>query len=358
MFPILAGSSSTGYNLTRSLRFRNSASAYLNRTPASAGNRQKFTFSFWIKRGLLTYNYARLYSGGNYGTAFVQYTIFAINNNDVFSIESGQYGGASDWSLLYPAVFRDPSAWYHVVVAFDTTQATDTNRVKIYVNNVLQVASSGSYPAINYNTEINNNVVQTIAKAGGETFDGCMAEFNFINGQQLTPSSFGSTNVLTGVWQPAQYSGSYGTNGYYLNFTDNSALTTASNVGLGKDFSGNANYWVTNNISITAGYTYDSSTDVPTLTSATTSNFAVLNPLVVVGNTTFQNANLYMTGNSSGTHSVAPSTVAVSSGKFYAEFRLMVAGDNFPQVGIVSSTANLVLFWAGKQRDIHTLVGH
>ena len=109
---------------------------------------------------------------------------------------------------------------------------------------------------------------------------------HFIDGQALTPSSFGETSSTTGVWQPKRYSGTYGTNGFYLPFTDNSALTSGSNAGLGKDFSGNGNYWNTNNISITSGSTYDSMTDVPTLTSATQANYPVLNPIYPIPPTT------------------------------------------------------------------------
>ena len=105
-------------------------------------------------------------------------------------------------------------------------------------------------------------------------FDGYLTEINFIDGQALTPSSFGSTNTTTGVWQPIKYTGTYGTNGFYLNFGNNASTTT-----LGYDTSGNSNNWTTNNISLTAGSTYDSMTDVPTLTSATVANYAVLNPI-------------------------------------------------------------------------------
>jgi hypothetical protein len=109
-----------------------------------------------------------------------------------------------------------------------------------------------------------------------EFFDGYLAEINFIDGQALTPNSFGTFNSY-GVWQPITYGGSYGTNGFYLPFSNNASTTT-----LGYDFSPNGNNWTTNNISLTAGATYDSMTDVPTLTSATAANYCVYaNPLWV-----------------------------------------------------------------------------
>jgi hypothetical protein len=165
----------------------------------------------------------------------------------------------------------------------------------MYVNGVQITAfSTASYPAQNYNfVHINNSgVVQYIGTGYLNNFDGYLTEVNFIDGQALTPSSFGSTNATTGVWQPAKYTGTYGTNGFYLPFTNTTSTTT-----LGNDFSGNGNNWTTNNISLTPGVTYDSMTDVPTLTSATAANFATLNPLVPPElSTTFNDGNLRFVG--------------------------------------------------------------
>jgi hypothetical protein len=192
--------------------------------------------------------------------------------------------------------------------------------------NGTQVTTFGTatYPAQNYNSDYNNTTAHNIASRTDDgvppvsTFDGYITEFNLIDGQALTPSSFGSTSATTGVWQPKKYAGSYGTNGFYLPFTDNSALTTSSNVGLGKDFSGNGNYWATNNISITAGSTYDSMTDVPTLTSATAANFAVLNPLSKGTNAVIDSGNLNYSRTASSNVGVF-STIGMTSGKYYAE---------------------------------------
>ena len=148
-------------------------------------------------------------------------------------------------------------------------------------------------------------------------FDGYFAEYYFIDGQALTPSSFGSTDPATGVWKPAKYTGTYGNNGFYLPFTD-VATTSGSNAGLGKDFSGNGNYFNTNNISVTTGTTYDSMTDVPTLTNPTTSNYAVMNPVAVSGGT-FADGNLTWTSTASDQH-IALSTIPVTStGNWYCE---------------------------------------
>ena len=319
MFPIMAGNSaSTGYNLTRSLRFRASASATLSRTPSVAATSNKtFTVSFWMKPSLfVSTSYIWILDSGSQD--------FGFYLNASYTASFQMSGGAN--YITTSQVFRDPAAWYHMVIAVDTTQATAANRLKFYVNGSQVTAfSSASYPAQNTTFAWNQSgQAQYFGRNSANSaflYDGYLAEFYSIDGQALTPSSFGSTNALTGVWQPARYTGTYGTNGFYLPFTDNSALTTSSNVGLGKDFSGNGNYWTTNNISITAGVTYDSMTDVPTLTSATAANFAVLNPVnkaTVMPAPT--NGNLYITGSSGGYWNAGlQSSIGVSSGKWYWE---------------------------------------
>jgi hypothetical protein len=332
----IAGNNASGYNLTNSLRFRSSASAYLNRTLASSGNLKTFTFSFWAKRGSLSS--VQYMMGAAYSLTGSRYALCGFTSGDTFYFQSGPAttSASSDiYSFTTTQVFRDPSAWYHFVIAVDTTQATNTNRVKIYVNgSQITAFSSATYPSQNADGQWNWVSASHIIGgwSGGSYFDGYLSEFNFVNAQALTPSSFGSTDAVTGSWIPKKYSGTYGTNGFYLPFTDNSALTTSSNVGLGKDFSGNTNYWVTNNISITAGTTYDSMKDVPTLTSATVANYAVLNPLDNGGNT-LSGANLNISSPSS-TAPMTRGTIGVSSGKWYWEVTYTTAGTS--SIGIAS----------------------
>ena len=357
MFPIFAGNSaSTGYNLTRSLRLRQTASAYLNRTPSVTGNRQKFTISLWHKRGKSNGSGfdSVFYAGA--GANIDQTTDFGIYflGSNIIQISFG----AGTWIQTIP-VYRDPAAWYHIVVAVDSTLATASDRIILYVNGLRVTALAvANMPPQNNSFSVNNTVSHNIgATVGGSTLDGYLTEVNFIDGQALTPSSFGSTNALTGVWQPARYTGSYGTNGFYLPFTDNSALTTSSNVGLGKDFSGNGNYWVTNNISITAGVTYDSMTDVPTLTSATASNFATLNPLAGTSGT-ISNANLTLVGASAGA-TQRVSTIAASSGKIYFECQADWDGaQKSNAIGIARTTGNVTAItsqYAGQASDAYAL---
>jgi hypothetical protein len=317
MYPVLSANTpaATSYNLTKSLRFRSSASAYMNRTQTTATNGYIWTWSAWVKRGSLNVGSGTLFgaslSGVTEGIQFVSGDVLEIYNFN---------GSAYLWQINTTQVFRDPSAWYHIVVSVDGTQATASNRVKLYVNGTQVTAfSTASYPAQNTQYQVNQNTaVANIGKypAGSSGyFDGYMAEVNFIDGQALTPSSFGSTNSTTGVWQPARYTGTYGTNGFYLPFTNTTSTTT-----LGYDSSGNGNNWTTNNISLTTGSTYDSMTDVPTLTSATTANYCVLNVLGANQPVTISNGNLTVScGNGSTYGNIIGSMAIPSTGKYYFE---------------------------------------
>ena len=327
--PLLLASAG-GYNLTRSLRFRRDASAYLRRTFTTPTDGKKATYSVWLKRGLISA--AGIDILGDDGTGYLQ---FLFDSGNKFNL--GVYTGTStSQEFVTDAVYRDPSAWYHFVIAIDTTQATASNRLKVYVNGVQQSGTTTGALTQNANIQIlgTSGIVQIGARSN--YFDGYMTEINYVDGQALTPSSFGETSATTGVWQPKKYAGTYGTNGFYLPFTDNSALTTSSNVGLGKDFSGNGNYWATNNISITSGVTYDSMTDVPTLTSATAANFCVMNPLSIGTSISVTNANLD-TSMASVAWNCAFGTVGVSSGKWYWESTLLTSSGADAGVGISSN---------------------
>lgn len=268
--PLLLGDD--GYQISRSVRLRSSASGYFSRTPGAAGNQQKFTYSGWVKRGTLGVEQCLISDR------------LDDNNKGFFSFTSGDAiyfltnnAGPVVCQVTTTAVFRDPSAWYHVVLAVDTTQATATSRVLLYVNGVSQTLTVNTQVA--QNTNLNFNLAQPTAIGRQQQttpisyFDGYLTEINFIDGQALTPASFGQNDPVTGVWQPKKYAGTYGTNGFYLNFKDPSSTTT-----IGYDYSGNANNWTSSGVSVTAGVTYDSMVDVPTM-GALGSNYCVLNPL-------------------------------------------------------------------------------
>jgi hypothetical protein len=336
--------SSGGYDINNSLRFRSSASAYLNRTPASAGNRQIFTFSYWLKRGSISVD-QQFY--GIPSTVTTQGAHYRFNSTDNLRINDYTNGVSDQIYLVTTQVFRDPSAWYHIVLAVDTTQATSTNRVKLYVNGT-QVTSftTATYPSQNQNLAVNQALPTYIGygdSGSGGYFDGYMTDINFISGQALTPSSFGETDTTTGSWKPKAYSGTFGTTGFYLKFSD-IATTSGSNAGLGKDFSGNTNYWTTNNISVTAGTTYDAMIDSPTLTSATVANYATLNPLGITASSTTGTANGNLqyasTGNSTGQQTRLGS-LGLTSGKWYFEWIQSAGTSTDAMGGFANSSFNL-----------------
>jgi hypothetical protein len=315
--PLLLGPE--GYQISRSVRLRSSATASFSRTPASASNQKTWTWSGWVKRGSI--DDGGLFSAGTSGSNYFNIRfqpdyISVVSENSALVIE-----------LRTTPLYRDPSAWYHIVFALDTTQATSTNRAKLYVNGVQVTAFFNTlYPSLNLDMVVNSAVSHYNGRAGNGAinFDGYLTEVNFIDGQALTPSSFGETNLVTGVWQPKKYAGTYGTNGFYLNFSDNSAATAAA---IGKDNSGNGNNWTPNNISVTAGVTYDSMLDVPTQWADGGNgrgNYAVLNPLWAsdsAGNT-YSSANLILNTNGSSSSGNARCTIALpSSGKFYCEMK-------------------------------------
>jgi len=325
------------YDINNSLRLRSSASAYLSRTGGTSTNVYKGTWSFWVKRGQLGTK-QRLFEGktANSDTGVMSIEFLA---DDTFYLG----GWDSGWRIT-SQVFRDPSAWYHFVVAVDTTQATANNRMLVYVNGTqITSFSTTTNPAQNATFGLNNNSAALLI--GKDSYginwyvDGYIAETYFIDGQALTPSSFGETDTTTGSWKPKAYSGTYGNNGYYLKFSD-IALTSGSNAGLGKDFSGNGNYFNTNNISVTAGVTYDAMIDSPTLTSATVANYATFNPLNPVPATgygsgvTFSNANLTV-AQSNGAGGSGASTIRPNTGKVY--FEMVGTGSIGSGVGLVGA---------------------
>ena len=330
--------------VSRSLRFRSSASAWLNRTIITVGNRQKWTISMWVKRGALTPNNT-LVGAGNSATGGGTGWAARFQSGGALQISAG---GGVTMNLVSTAVYRDPSAWYHIVFAMDTTQATAANRFRVYINNA-EITSWATNTQIAQNTSLNwnyqNPYIATENDAGtlpATPFDGYMAEVINVDGQQLTPSSFGTFNSY-GVWQPITYGGSYGTNGFYLTFGNNTSTTT-----LGYDTSPMGNNWTTNNISLTSGATYDSMLDVPTLTSATAANYATWNAVNngTTNSYTFSNGNLSatVTTTSGGRGITSTSGMTSTSGfKYYAELTVSAWGSSSnADVGILNTTTTVM----------------
>ena len=282
------------YAVDRSLRFNDGDNTYLNRTPSSASNRRTWTWSGWIKR--CTFGAVHDLFSAYDGSA---YNIIRIGNNDQLNFQSNTAA-----IKLTNAKLRDPSAWYHIVVSVDTTNNTAADRVIIYINSTRQTLATDNSVSQNTDYAFNTTNAHTLgvyANGSSYDFDGYMAEVNFIDGSQLAPASFGETDAITGQWNPKKYVGSYGTNGFYLNFSDTSSL--------GADSSGNSNNFTPNNFSTSAGVGNDSLTDTPT------NNFCTLNPLDTTSGT-FSNGNLNI-GLNAGY--AARGTFFQSSGKWYFE---------------------------------------
>ena len=349
----------SGYQISRSVRIRQSASAYFNRTFATPTSNQKMTLSCWVKIGSTsqTAGQLTLLNGGN-GTQVNASNSFIQLRTDGTALKLQilcNGGGAATVGgyRTFAPYYRDNSAWYHIVLAADTTQATAANRYRGYVNGVEITSYTGVDPDQNVNiTWLNTAVEHLIGKnneGGGPVYsDTYITEMYWIDGQQLTPTSFGQFNSVTGVWQPKRYAGTYGTNGFYLNFSDNSGVTATT---IGKDYSGNSNNWTPNNISITAGATYDSMTDVPTLYADGGNgrgNYAVLNAVQESG--TLIDGNLRFTG-LAGSYTGRKSTIAIpSSGKWYWETNVTTqngAIGNWFIVGMCTGSLALTAYTGG-----------
>jgi len=319
--PLLLGPE--GYQISRSVRLRSSASAYFNRTPASASDQKKWTFSAWVKRGQLGTTQI-IAQAGTSGTTFTYIAYF--NSSDQLVILDSTVSGVSS-ARTSAAVFRDPSAWYHIVVNLDAANSVCNG----YVNGVAQTFT-GTQPS-NQNWAVNSAIEHRIGRAWATNtsyFDGYLTEINFIDGQALTPSSFGENDTVTGVWKPKKYAGTYGTNGFYLNFSDNSNNTAAT---IGKDYSGNGNNWTPNNISVTSGTTYDSMIDVPTSYADGGNgrgNYAVLNRVNQTTYGSLSDGNLKLSGATDW--GGFPSSIPIpKTGKWYAEFVLGSTSSNSAQ---------------------------
>ena len=339
-----SGAVDTAFTVDRSLRFNDGDSPYLNRTPSSASNRRTFTFSFWVKRANLGI-YTHIF-GMQYSTSAYQFVI-RFDNDDKLTVFDFQTPlGGMQMRKTSNAVFRDVSAWYHIVAAIDTTQSTGSNRNRIYVNgNELTSFDNDNTPSQNHDTIVNTTNTHFIGqKNSSNYFDGYLAEFHFIDGQQLTPSSFGETNATTGQWIPKDTSGlTYGTNGYRLQFADNSGTTATT---LGKDTSGNSNNFTPNNFSVSAGQGNDSLEDTPT------NNFATINGSFKVdgfnGTRTLSQGNLSISGStndSSGDFMQAASIPFPLTGKWYVEANVTALGtsggnEGGPFIGIMDIPYN------------------
>lgn len=289
------------YAIAKSVRVRGLTSAYFSRTPGSVGSRQKWTFSAWVKRSTI-----------NTDCGIFAAEADASNRTDIGFNSSGALviyqliGGSTVQINLTSTQLIKNTDHFHLHISCDTTTSTVTASI-----NGTALTLTGTFPSVGINTYFGNTSVHYLGSA--PTFltnklDGYLSEVYFIDGQALPVTSFGQTDSAYDSWVPTQYLGTYGTTGFYLNFSDNSSITSGSNTGIGRDFSGNSNYFNSTNISVT-GTTNDSITDTPT------NQYPILEsriePAAVLdGGLTFT---------SSTTYHLTPCNVFPTSGVWYCE---------------------------------------
>ena len=296
------------------------ASTYLSGTQSTPTNAKKWTISYWAK-----YN---LTNGNWYPTFGCDYD----NGDSYFGIGSGGEGrneigfieyhtSATNYGQGYTtSSLRDPSAWYHIVFAYDSTQSTASDRGKTYINGVQQTNIYSTNIPQNHDSRFNmSGSVISIGRrsaGSGQYMDGLLSHFHFIDGTAYSPSDFGETDSTTGIWKPKTApSVTYGTNGFFLKFENSGSM--------GTDSSGNANNFTVNG---TCTQTIDTPSNV----------FATLNPLINFQNSSsYSNGNNTVTGGGAGSGDSPSSTLAVSSGKYYCEVKIISTDAGGEAVGII-----------------------
>jgi hypothetical protein len=328
-----------GYDVANSLRFNDGDSASMSKS-SSSGDRRQFTISAWVKRGVLGTEqqiYGFRQSASNVSGLFFDGSTDRLKYSD--------YQGSFNASIVTNRVFRDPSAWYHIVCAVDTDQGTDTNRIKIYVNGTQETSfSTATYPSQNTDLYVNvsgqNHYIGT--EQSGRFFDGYMAEVVFIDGTQNAVTDFGEFDSDSPtIWKPIDVSGlTFGTNGFYLDFEDSSNL--------GNDANGGTDFTVNNLTSV------DQSSD------SCTNNFATINPLdAYYEASTFSEGNLKIVTESSG-YSYNTSTIGLTTGKWYCEVYIEAtphSGTKDSMIGVAGRMSEADLGYLGLYSDTYGIYG-
>jgi hypothetical protein len=312
------GSISTGYDIDNSCKFEDDNDERMSKTISST-NQKTHTISLWLKRTEL--GYRRTWGTGVSGNN--EY-FFYFDGNDKFDF----YSYSSGYQLRFSSnrVFRDTSAWYHLVFAIDTTQSTEADRVFIYINGVQETSfSTATYPSQNADLQITSSFFVGTQRNENPDFSGYISEFVYLDGTQAVVTDFGEFDEDTGIWKPIDVSGlSFGTNGFYLDFKD------ASN--LGNDASGGTDFTLNN---ITSA---DQATDTPTNNFCTWNvnyNYTIYagNPTLTEGATKTQEG--------TGGWAQSKATMGVTSGKWYWEYKM---GGSLSHMGVQDDTASQTEF--------------
>ena len=323
--PGAAGEVKENYEISNSLRFNDDDSPDLDITSAD-GNEDIWTWSAWIKRSTLKSSGEQfLFCGSSNGSTNTEIKL----QNDQFTYIN--FNGSSNNSYIRTnAKLRDTSAWYHLVCSIDMSQSTDTNRIKLYINGVHQTSlDQTTYASQNTDTYMNVNSgthrIGADARTASNYFDGYMTEVHFIDGTAKAQTDFGEFDD-NGVWIPKRYTGSHGTNGFFMQFKQTG--TSANSSGIGADTSGNDKHYTPANLAA-QDITEDTCTN----------NFATLNPLAFGDNVgTLSEGNLKHTHN--GGDSDVVSTIGISNGKFYAEFKVESDVSGRPAIAVYNDYDN------------------
>ena len=305
-----SATATTGYDVANSLRFNDGSSDYLNNTSVSSvTSRFTFTISLWVKRSTL----GAKSMIGTVGGDSTNFGAIWFDSSDRLNCTEGSGGGTLNF--ITNRLFRDVSAWFHIVLAIDTTQSTESNRVKIYVNGVQETSfSTSTYPPQNSNMHLNRNgKTQYIGRHTDSTnnyyFDGYITEVVWVDGQQLSNTDLGEFDSDSpNIWKPIDVSGlTFGNNGFYLDFENSGSL--------GADVSGNSNNFTVNNL-----------TSLDQTTDTCTNNFATIDTLSTnlfdPATTTFSEGNLKYVASNANFNGTWLSNIGVNAGKWYAEFKL------------------------------------
>lgn len=308
-----------GAAIANACRFNDDDSAYLTRTPGGAGtDLKKFTFSSWVKRGELAAAATLLSAGATGDETTIQFN--SADQLQFFQIVSS----STVSNILTDMLFRDPAAHYHIVIGYDSTAGASADRIAIEINGVAVTFTESDAIDSNREVDFNTTDTQDVGRriTPGEYMDGYLAETILVDGQKLSASSFGKINGITGQWVPKAYTGSFGTNGFHLDFADSGDL--------GNDVSGNANDYTSSGLA-----TNDQVPDTPT------DNYSTLNAIQHQGAAAalgiYSNGNLEWDYAGGANFAQAFGSQRINTGKYYFEVTLDEIG--FPTLGIGVSTA-------------------
>ena len=288
------------------------ANSYLNRTSiATPSSRRTFTMSAWVKKSDNSNSQGVIWIGS------------ATNNWVQFKFESGtdlrmecRNSGSNVIDLTTNRKFRDVNAWYHILAQVDTTQATQSNRVKLWVNGVQETSfATATYPS--QNLDLDTTTEQKVGlQHGTQYFNGYISHAAYVDGSVVAPTTFGETDSTSGIWKFKSPTGvTWGTNGFHLKFENSGAL--------GTDSSGNSNNFTVNG-------NLKQALDTPS------NVYATLNALQRIDDYNFSNGNNTFTNTSTGAHRCVHSTLSASSGKWYAEVKVVEVGGTYPQIGVIN----------------------